>query len=145
MKFLLDVNASGILEAWLIEMGHDVLSVNRLDPRMKDEDILELALEEQRIILTTESDFERRNAATTNDYSTKSLRPSASNEMSSRVAIDDHKSDTICNKLQRLRIFCTKVMIIHSPQGHILAKCQVVTLVLNGLISPGTPQLAVIS
>lgn len=58
MKFLLDVNASGSLVNWLVGLGHDVIQVADKDPRMLDEDIRCWALHEQRIIITTDRDFE---------------------------------------------------------------------------------------
>lgn len=58
MKFLLDVNASGSLGRWLEEMGHDVVLVSEKDPRMTDEDILNWAVREGRIVVTTDNDFE---------------------------------------------------------------------------------------
>ncbi len=58
MKFLLDVNASGSLTKWLVDQGHDVAEVRHKDPRMRDEDILSWALSEERIIITTDNDFE---------------------------------------------------------------------------------------
>jgi len=58
MKFLLDVNASGIVARWLINMGHDVARVAEKDPRMRDEEILTWAVNERRIIVTTDQDFE---------------------------------------------------------------------------------------
>jgi predicted nuclease of predicted toxin-antitoxin system len=58
MKFLLDVNASGIVTQWLRELGHDVVQVADKDPRMKDDDILLWAVMEQRVVVTTDQDFE---------------------------------------------------------------------------------------
>ena len=58
MRFLVDVNASGSVAKWLIEMGHDVAQVRDRDPRMPDSDVLAWAQEEQRIIVTTDLDFE---------------------------------------------------------------------------------------
>lgn len=58
MKFLVDVNASGALSQWLKEQGHDVVQVSNRDSMMSDEDILRWAVEEQRIIVTIDSDFE---------------------------------------------------------------------------------------
>jgi len=58
MRFLLDVNAGGSLVNWLEDLGHDVLEVRHRDPRMKDDDIFEWAVKEERIIITTDSDFE---------------------------------------------------------------------------------------
>jgi predicted nuclease of predicted toxin-antitoxin system len=58
MKFLTDVNASGSVAKWLLEMGHDVAQVINVDSRMSDDAILSWALAEQRIIVTTDKDFE---------------------------------------------------------------------------------------
>ena len=58
MKFLVDVNASGAVARWLLEMGHDVEQVAAKDPRMRDEAILSWAVREGRIIVTTDQDFE---------------------------------------------------------------------------------------
>jgi len=58
MKFLIDVNASGALANWLIEQRHDVAKVADKNPKMSDERILRWALLEDRIIVTTDKDFE---------------------------------------------------------------------------------------
>ena len=58
MKFLLDVNASGTVANCLIQLGHDVVEVGRKDPRMSDNEILNWAVRESRIIITTDNDFE---------------------------------------------------------------------------------------
>jgi predicted nuclease of predicted toxin-antitoxin system len=58
MKFLLDVNASGSLARWLIELGHDVVRVSEKDLRMRDGDVLSWAVRERMIIVTTDKDFE---------------------------------------------------------------------------------------
>jgi predicted nuclease of predicted toxin-antitoxin system len=60
MKFLVDVNAGGALSAWLTAAGHEVAEVTKRDPRMKDIDILHWAVDEQRVIVTTDQDFEER-------------------------------------------------------------------------------------
>lgn len=59
MNFLLDVNASGAVARWLIELGHDVAQVSEKDPRMSDDGILDWAVNERRIIVTTDRDFEK--------------------------------------------------------------------------------------
>ena len=59
MKFLVDVNASGALARWLTEMGHDVVLVSAIDPRRKDQAVLQWALREERVIITTDQDFEQ--------------------------------------------------------------------------------------
>ncbi len=58
MKFLVDVNASGSVAQWLIESGHDVAEVAARDPRMDDATVLAWAVREERIIITTDRDFE---------------------------------------------------------------------------------------
>jgi len=58
MKFLTDVNASGILAYWLKELGHDVVRVADKDARMSDDDVLQWAVKEHRILVTTDNDFE---------------------------------------------------------------------------------------
>jgi predicted nuclease of predicted toxin-antitoxin system len=58
VKFLLDVNASGPIEDWLKQRQHDVVLVASRDSRMEDKDILEWAASEERIIITTDPDFE---------------------------------------------------------------------------------------
>jgi predicted nuclease of predicted toxin-antitoxin system len=58
MNFLLDVNASGAVAIWLIQLGHGVVEVGQKDPRMSDNEILSWAVRERRIIVTTDNDFE---------------------------------------------------------------------------------------
>ena len=58
MKFLLDVNASGSVAHWLLDHGHDVLQVTDVDPRMEDDKVLQWALHEACILITTDQDFE---------------------------------------------------------------------------------------
>lgn len=60
MKFLVDVNATGMLSQWLIERGHDVAEVTKRDRCMSDEAIMRWAVDEQRVIVTTDQDFEER-------------------------------------------------------------------------------------
>jgi len=59
MRFLVDVNASGMVARWLRERGHDVALVAEKNPRMRDEEILDWAINERRIIVTTDQDFEK--------------------------------------------------------------------------------------
>ncbi len=58
MRFLVDVNASARLGRWLEDLGHNVEFVAQTDKRMKDGDILDWANRENRIIITTDDDFE---------------------------------------------------------------------------------------
>lgn len=57
MKFLIDVCAGGRLKAWLIEQGHDVLEVREIDQSMPDSEVLEIASNQNRIIITVDKDF----------------------------------------------------------------------------------------
>jgi predicted nuclease of predicted toxin-antitoxin system len=59
VKFLIDVNTSRYLGNRLVSKGYDVAYVSDVDPKMEDENILEWAEREQRIIVTTDNDFEQ--------------------------------------------------------------------------------------
>lgn len=58
MNFLLDVNASGVVAQWLIHQGHNIVEVGQKDLKMSDNEILNWAIKEHRIIITTDNDFE---------------------------------------------------------------------------------------
>ena len=58
MRFLIDVNAGGVVSQWLRSTGHEVVEVVVRDCRMPDTAILRWAVEEERIIVTTDRDFE---------------------------------------------------------------------------------------
>lgn len=58
MKFLLDMcAASRRLRDALAAQGHDVLSALERNPRATDEELLALAMEERRILVTEDKDF----------------------------------------------------------------------------------------
>ena len=58
MKFLLDVcAASRRMQDDLTTWGHDVLSALEKNPRATDEELLALAMEERRILVTEDKDF----------------------------------------------------------------------------------------
>jgi predicted nuclease of predicted toxin-antitoxin system len=58
MKFLLDVCASSrALRMLLTDRGHDVRSVLKVDPRAADDTVLDLALREERVLVTEDKDF----------------------------------------------------------------------------------------
>lgn len=57
MRFLVDVNAGGRLSEWLAAQGHDVRQVAGRDPGMLDEEVLNWAASEARIIVTVDKDF----------------------------------------------------------------------------------------
>jgi predicted nuclease of predicted toxin-antitoxin system len=57
VKFLVDVGVGKGVEIWLEEAGYDVLSMRKINCRAQDIEILRLAVEEQRMILTMDKDF----------------------------------------------------------------------------------------
>ena len=58
MKFLLDVcAASRRMQDELATQGHDVLSALERNPRAADEELMALAMEERRILVTEDKDF----------------------------------------------------------------------------------------
>lgn len=58
MRFLLDVcAASRSMAQTLTDLGHDVLSALEVAPRASDQELLALALAEQRILVTEDKDF----------------------------------------------------------------------------------------
>jgi predicted nuclease of predicted toxin-antitoxin system len=58
MKFLLDVCVSSLsLTAFLVNTEHDVLSALAIDPRATDDQLMELALRDDRVLITEDKDF----------------------------------------------------------------------------------------
>lgn len=57
MKFLADEGVDRQVVELLRETGHDVLYVAELDPGISDENVLEIANDEQRKLLTADKDF----------------------------------------------------------------------------------------
>lgn len=57
MKFLMDVCAGGRLSQWLTDQGHEVREVRKRDQTMADEEVINWAVEEKRIIITVDKDF----------------------------------------------------------------------------------------
>ena len=57
MKFIADVNVAHIVIKFLRQAGHDVIDVKRQFPTKADIDIIKIALNESRIILTHDKDF----------------------------------------------------------------------------------------
>jgi predicted nuclease of predicted toxin-antitoxin system len=57
MQLLADENVSLKAVQLLREKGHDVLSISESMPQTADEDILEIATRESRIVLTFDKDF----------------------------------------------------------------------------------------
>ena len=58
MRFLLDVCASSrSMQAMLVAQGHEVLSALERNPQATDEELMVLALKEQRVLITEDKDF----------------------------------------------------------------------------------------
>jgi predicted nuclease of predicted toxin-antitoxin system len=57
LKFMVDVGVGKKVERWLREAGYDVAAVREIDPRAGDREILKLAVEDSRIVLTMDKDF----------------------------------------------------------------------------------------
>jgi predicted nuclease of predicted toxin-antitoxin system len=57
MKFLADAHISRAMVNYLLGLGHDVLHIAALSPRMSDSNILKLAAAESRVVITADKDF----------------------------------------------------------------------------------------
>lgn len=57
MKFLADVNIERRVVLFLRSVGYDVLWIPEYDCRMADDDLLIVAVQEQRILITNDKDF----------------------------------------------------------------------------------------
>jgi len=57
LKIIFDVGISKKAEIHFKNLGFDILAVRDLDASMKDADILELALKEERLVVTMDKDF----------------------------------------------------------------------------------------
>ncbi|MBF0565017.1 MAG: DUF5615 family PIN-like protein [Nitrospirae bacterium] len=58
MKFIVDVCAGKSISEWLVGKGHDVLNVVDINPKMSDDGILDIAVQESRIVVTNDTDFQ---------------------------------------------------------------------------------------
>lgn len=57
MRFLADVNIEAMLVRWLRAEGHDVVWATELPPSIPDDELLTLANDEGRVLLTYDRDF----------------------------------------------------------------------------------------
>ena len=57
VKFLVDVGVGRAVETWLKDNGHDTQSVRDIDPHARDIDILRIAVNESRMVITMDKDF----------------------------------------------------------------------------------------
>lgn len=57
IKFIVDVGVGKLVEEYLSNTGYDILSVRDIDPKLPDEQIITIAYNEDRIIITMDKDF----------------------------------------------------------------------------------------
>ena len=57
MKFIIDVGVGRGVEDFLKERGFDVKAVRDVNPRSRDSEILQMAVNEKRMIITMDKDF----------------------------------------------------------------------------------------
>lgn len=57
LKFLVDVGVGKMIEEWLKDNGYDVKNIREINPRMEDRDILKMAVNEGRMVITMDKDF----------------------------------------------------------------------------------------
>jgi len=57
LRFVVDVGVGKKVERYLREAGCDVTAIRDINPRASDTEILKLAVEESRIVLTMDKDF----------------------------------------------------------------------------------------
>ena len=60
LKFLVDVGVGKVVEESLSKQGFDVLAGRSLNPHMDDPDILDVAVAQDRMIVTMDRDFGER-------------------------------------------------------------------------------------
>ncbi|MCI0529224.1 MAG: DUF5615 family PIN-like protein [Nitrospira sp.] len=56
-KFLVDVGVGKKVERWLLQSQYDVKAVRDISSSMEDDEILQMAVSESRIVLTMDKDF----------------------------------------------------------------------------------------
>ena len=57
LRFLVDVGVGKSVETYLINAGFDTKAVRDINPKMKDREIIQYAVQEKRIIITLDKDF----------------------------------------------------------------------------------------
>ncbi len=57
IKFIVDMGVSKKVEDWLSTNDYDIKAIRDIDPRMKDRDILKLAVTEKRMVISMDKDF----------------------------------------------------------------------------------------
>ena len=56
-KFLVDMGVGKKVEEWLSLNNYDIKTIRDIDPRMKDIDVLKLAVNQKRMVITMDKDF----------------------------------------------------------------------------------------
>jgi len=56
-KFLVDMGVGKKVEEWLSTNDYNIKTVRSIDPKMKDIDVLKLAVTEKRMVITMDKDF----------------------------------------------------------------------------------------
>lgn len=57
LRFLVDVGVGKGIEKYLMEEGYDTKAVRDIDPCMEDEEIIRIAVAENRMVVTMDKDF----------------------------------------------------------------------------------------
>ncbi len=57
LRFIVDVGVSNKVEKWLADQGFDVKNVRDIDPRISDHEIVKIASQENRMVITMDKDF----------------------------------------------------------------------------------------
>jgi len=57
LRFLIDVGVGTGIEKYLREEGYDMKAVRDIDTRMEDEEIIQTAVSEDRMVVTMDKDF----------------------------------------------------------------------------------------
>ena len=57
LRFLVDVGVGRGIEKYLRKEGYDMKAVRDIDPRMEDEEIIHIAVSENRMVVTMDKDF----------------------------------------------------------------------------------------
>ena len=57
IKFIVDMGVSKKVEDWLLKNDYDIKAICDIDPRMRDIDVLRLAVTEKRMVITMDKDF----------------------------------------------------------------------------------------
>ncbi len=118
MKFLLDVCASSrLMRAMLIGRGYDVSSVADRDPRASDVEVLAMALEEGRVLITEDKDFGELVFVRGLPHSgiIRFVDMRVEDKVSAMRSLLDHEADSVC---QGVLIVVTRSRLRVRRGGH---------------------------